>query len=476
MAISSAGIGSGLDVNSIVTQLAALERRPIEGLQTAATFMQTQISAFGKVQSLVNTLADSARAMAKPTLWQQNTASSSEASVLAATAGADATPGLYSVDIERVAKAQVLASGSFTAGETLGTGQLVIDIGSWDAGPPAAFTSNSSVTLEFTESPTLQQVRDRINAAGAGVSAAIVNDASGARLSITSKATGTTNSVRIQALDEQGAPLASGLSRLAYANDGNPAALGEVQASVDARVKINGLAVESASNRISGAIEGLELNVQKTGSATLTVAGDSGSQRKAVQDFVSAFNALNAFLAEQTSYNESTKTGGTLQGDSAAVSLRNQMRSLLQATGGTSDTFARLSEVGLELQRDGSIKVNTAKLDAGLAKPAEMEKLLTTVDIASPGRSGLALRFQKFGEALVGTDGTLSTRTSGLQSRLKRNQGDQERIEERVKRTTERLYKQYQALDTRVAQLNGLSTLVTQQLAMLNSQFNNRDK
>lgn len=277
MAISSAGIGSGLDVNSIVTQLAALERRPIEGLQTAATFMQTQISAFGKVQSLVNTLADSARAMAKPTLWQQNTASSSEASVLAATAGADATPGLYSVDIERVAKAQVLASGSFTAGETLGTGQLVIDIGSWDAGPPAAFTSNSSVTLEFTESPTLQQVRDRINAAGAGVSAAIVNDASGARLSITSKATGTTNSVRIQALDEQGAPLASGLSRLAYANDGNPAALGEVQASVDARVKINGLAVESASNRISGAIEGLELNVQKTGSATLTVAGDSGS-------------------------------------------------------------------------------------------------------------------------------------------------------------------------------------------------------
>lgn len=477
MAISSPGIGSGLDVNSIVQQLASIERKPLEGLKTAATFMQTQLSAFGKLQSLVSGLGDAAKAIAKPALWTQSTGGSSDPTVLGVTAGASALPGSYSVTVERLAKAQVLVTqNSLAAGATLGTGTLRIEIGQPNA-DGSAFTATKSVSLQFDTAPTLQQVRDKINEAKTGVSAAVITDpASGQQmLSLTSTETGLTQRLQISATDANGAATTTGLGALAFGYAaGGSYGLREAQPAQNAKVQINGLPVESPSNRISGAVEGVTLTLGKEGAATVNVANDAAGQRKAVQDFVTAYNALNAFLLEQTKYDESTKAGGSLQGDSAAVSLRNQMRTLLISPNGNSAVYDRLGAIGLSLQRDGSIQLDNAKLDAALQQPAEVGRLMHGALTAGVAGNGVAARFQKFAETVTGTDGMLKARTEGLQSRLKRNQSDQTRVEDRVERTTQRLLKEYQALDTRVAQLNSLSAYVGQQLTMLNRQFESK--
>jgi flagellar hook-associated protein 2 len=478
MAISSTGIGSGIDVQSIVSQLVALERRPIASLETAATFMQTQISAYGQIQSLTSSLSDAASALAKASLWQKASATSGDTSALTASATGSPTAGSYTVVASQLARSQSLASSAFASGAAVvGAGTLTIDVGTW-AGDLSSHTrkaGTTALTLEFSEpGTTLAQVRDAINAAGAGVSAAIVQDASGARLTLTAKSTGLENALRVTATDSGGAPLAGGLGALAYAPDVGASGLTETQPAANALATINGLPIESPSNQLGSVLEGVSLTLLKASATpvSVTVASDGASQRKALQDFVNAYNALNAFLAEKTGYDEQNKVGGSLQSDSAAVGLRNQMRSMLQQTGGTSDAFDRLAQLGFDVQRDGSIKLDNAKLDAALAQPAEMAKLFSEpADVGNPGRTGLGVRMKNLLGRLVGSEGPLTSRTEGLQARLKRNEKDQDRLEDRVAQIEARLLRQYQALDASMGQLNSLSTYMTQQLSMLNNQF-----
>lgn len=480
MAISSTGIGSMLDVDSIVTQLVALERAPIAKLQSAATFMQTQISAYGQVQSLVSALRDAAAALAKPALWQKASATSSDAIALGASATGAATPGNYSVLVGQLASAQTLASAGFAAGSTVvGAGKLTLALGRWDATVTTLTpkTGTTPVVLDFTDSSTtLAQVRDRINAAGAGVIAAIVTDANGARLALTSAKTGLDDQLQVTATDAAGSPLAGGLAALQYPASGG-LGLTQKQPAANAGVTINGIDIESASNQISGALDGVSLALLKSGGAAVnvSVSSDTTTQRKALQDFATAYNGLNSYLAEQTKYDDAAKVGGSLQGDSTAVGLRNRMRGLLRETNSASPVFARLADVGFDVQRDGSIKLDATKLDKGLARVGELAKLFSSVTPGNPAGSGLASRFLALGDALTKSDGTLTARNAGLQARLERNRSDQERLEGRVERTRDKLLKQYQALDARMGQLSGLSTYMTQQLTMLNNQFKASD-
>jgi flagellar hook-associated protein 2 len=475
MAISSTGIGSGIDVQSIVSQLVQLERRPLASLETAATFMQTQISAYGQIQSLTSTLSDAAGALSKASLWQKSSATSSDATALTASTTGTPAAGSYSIVTSRLAQAQSLASGTFTSSSAVvGAGTLTIDVGTWAADLSGHTPKSGSTALTVTLSnpnATLAQVRDAINAAAGGaVTASIVQDASGARLTLTSRATGLENALRVTATGSLGA--------LAYAPDIGANGLAQTQAAANALATVNGLPIESASNQLGNVIEGVSLTLLRESATpvSVTVAADSGSQRKALTEFVNAYNALNSFLATQTGYDEQAKVGGSLQGDSAAVGLRNQLRGMLRQSGGTSEVFDRLSQMGFDIQRDGSIKLDNAKLDAALAQPAEMVKLFSEpADIGNPSRAGLGVRMKDLLGRLVGAEGPLASRTEGLQARLKRNEKDQDRLEDRVARVEARLLKQYQALDASMGQLNSLSAYMTQQLSMLNNQFKASD-
>jgi len=482
MAISSPGIGSGLDVNSIVSQLVALERRPLAQLRTAATFIETQISAFGRVQSLVSALRDAAQTLARPGLWTQTSAGSNQPAGFTASASAGAAPGAYELQVTQLARAQSLASAAFASGSAVvGAGRLTIERGHWSEADPAtpgalpAFTPQASgapVVLDFDDpATTLEAVRDRINAARAGVTASIVRDTSGARLTLRSDSTGTEHALRLRATALDGSALTGGLGALAYAPDADGSGgMQQTQAAANARATINGLAVESASNRFDNVIDRVSFTAVgvMASAGTLTVSNDSGAQRAAVQGFVAAYNALNSFLVEQTRFDETRRVGGTLQGDSTALSLRSQLRGLLRETGGSGLNFFELLSRRGDAPRDGTLTLDTARLDAALANPGTLGRLFSGdgADVA-----GIATRFRQAGDRLLGADGALSNRREGLNSRLRRNQDEQERVNDRVERTRVRLLQQYQSLDVRLGQMTSLSNLVGQQMTMLNNQL-----
>jgi flagellar hook-associated protein 2 len=473
--ITSPGIGSGLDVSGIVSQLVALERKPIDKLEDVASTIQTRISAFGKIQSLFSTLRDAAAALGRPTLWQQTTATSSDATALTASASGAAATGSYSVQVARLAQAHTLASAPLPAGTSaVGTGTLKIELGSWNADQSAFTPRSGSTAVDIAIGDgdnTLQKIRDKINAANAGVTAAIVTDASGARLTLRSKETGATQALRITATDANGAPTTAGLGTLAFDPPAGATGLSQTQAARNAEATINGLAVTSESNTLAGVLDGASVTLLKetgTGSVNVTVASDTTAMKTAMTAFTTAYNALNSYLAEQTKYDESTKTAGTLQGDSTALGLRGQLRGLLRSGSTASSAFGSLNDIGFHVQRDGSISTDPTKLEAAFSKLPELAKLFSSADDAAPEALGFGARFRQLADRVTGSEGAVTTRSDGLKKQLERNGDEQDRLEAKLTRTQERLLKQYTALDTQMGQLSALSSYVSAQVAQWN--------
>ncbi|HEY1393401.1 MAG TPA: flagellar filament capping protein FliD, partial [Methylibium sp.] len=379
--LSSPGIGSGLDVNSIVSKLVSIESQPLNDLQTAASKIQTSISTYGQLQSLVSSLQTAAQSLGNPSLWKQTSATSTNAAVGVTASTGSAAAGNYTVSVASLAQAQNLASTAYMDSTAqVGSGTLAIQIGTWGSGNSFTPKSGSStVNLTIAAGSTLANIRDQINAANAGVTASIVTDATGARLTISSANTGLDNQLRITATDSNGAalPPGAGLGALAYAPDVGGGGLCQTQAATNAQATINGLAIQSDSNTLSNVLSGvtLQLNSATSSPATVTVAPNTGAASTAINSFVSAYNALNSFLTTQTAYNAATKTAAPLQGDSTAIGLKFSMRTLLMGNGGGSSVFARLGDVGFSTAKDGTLSVDSTKLTAALANMPEMAKL-----------------------------------------------------------------------------------------------------
>lgn len=474
MAITSLGVGSGLDAEAIVSKLVSVERMPIAKLQSEKTTLQARLSNFGKLQSYMSALRDAARKLTDAGTWRAVTATSANPSALGVSASDGAAAGSYSVVVDRLAMAQSVASSPFSASTDLaGSGVMTISLGQWNA-DQSAFTVKGGTTpveVSIAAGDTLATVRDKINAAGAGVTASIVTDASGARLSIRSKDTGVENAFRI-AVNDTGDGVsndASGLSRLSYDPANAAAVMTRNQAAENARATINNLTVETASNTMSNVLDGLTLTLTQA-SATpvqVSVSQDNESMRKVISEFATAYNDAMKFLREQTRYDEATKKAGALQGDASTVSLMNQLRSL--AGGGTtaSSVFSRLTDIGLEPQKDGTLTVKDAKVTAALGNLAELKQAFTTVGTGGT-TDGLALQFRGFVDRLLGADGLFETRTGGLNARIQGNSERQARMEDRVAEFEKRIRARYTALDKQLGQLSGLSSYVAQQVTLMN--------
>jgi len=285
-----------------------------------------------------------------------------------------------------------------------------------------------------------------------------VMDAGSPRLVVTGTDTGAVNTIGIAVTGASGQ-----LAALAY-----PGSMVQNRAAADAVLRINGLQITSASNKLSGVVEGVTLTLSKvtTAPVQVNIGNDTASMRKGVTDFVSAFNEIAKYLASQTKYDDATKSAGPLQGDRSAVSLQNRLRSLVQQTSSASTQLDRLGDVGLQLQRDGTLKVDNAKLDAALADPAEMSRAFATL------QTGFGQRFKLLADSVLGNDGLLTTRSNGLRDSIARNDKDQQRLQERVARVQERLTRQYSALDTTLNRLNGLDSYVQQQITNWNRDRN----
>ena len=459
--ISSPGIGSGLDVNSIVTQLMAIEKQPLNALQTKQTTIQSTISEYGKIQSAVSTLNDLAAKLAGTSAWQQTVSNSSSTAVSAATN--NSAPGTYSVTVQALASVQTIATATpVPASTTPGAGTLHIELGTYGAGQ-TSFTPKAGATavdVAIAATDTLADVRDKINAAGAGVTALIMTDASGSRLLIRSNDSGAANAFRT-----------SGVASLAFDPSAGVTTMVQSQTAADAQATVNGLAVTSSSNSLSNIVDGLTLNLANvtTDPVTVNVVTDTDALKKTISDFAAAYTAVVKLIGTDTKYDAATKTGGILQGDSAAVGIQRQLRTLAGSLSAASSTFGHLSDIGLELQADGSMTVNDTKLGSALGNLAELKKMFANSNAADPTQDGFAKRFRVATDLMLGVDGAVTTRTDGLNQQLQRNEKDQDTWNVRLDQIEQRLRAQYTALDATMAQLSTQSSYLTQQIAQFNA-------
>jgi flagellar hook-associated protein 2 len=250
------------------------------------------------------------------------------------------------------------------------------------------------------------------------------------------------------------------------------------QAASDAAATVNGLAVTATSNTLSNIVDGLTLNLSAvtTAPVTVNVVADTDALKKTITDFAAAYTAVIQLIATDTKYNPTAKKGGILQGDSAAVGLQRQLRTLAGSLSGASSTYAHLSDVGVELQADGSMTVNATKLGNALGNLGELKKMFSNSNVLDPTQDGFAKRFRVATDSMLGIDGALTTRTDGLQNQLQRNHKDQDALQVRLDAIEKRLRAQYTALDAQMAVLTSQSNYITQQINAFNASNSSSNK
>jgi len=475
--ISSLGIGSGLDVNGIISSIMNVEQLPMQKLQATASTMQTRLSAFGQMQSLISTFRDASNALTSASAYTVTKATSTNSSAVGASSTATAVPGSYSVSVSKLASTQstVSASGQFAAStSTVGTGSITISLGTWSTGQ-TAFTAKPGATdivipIGATEN-TLGAIRDKINASNAGVSATLITDSSGARLAFQSTATGATNGFRVTVADDDlNNTDAAGLSALAFDPPSGTASTQLTQSAASTAAKINGIDVTTDGTTLANVVDGMTfvLSEVTTAPAIVNVTRDTASVKKLMTDFVAAFNGLASYLTSMTNYDSATKTAGLLQGDSLATGLQTQMRQMLGAPGSASTTFSTMSSVGIEFQKDGTVTLNDAKASTALLNLPELAKAMSNVDTGNAGNNGFAKKLTVWADALLSTNGTLPSKTKSIQSQIASNTKDQQRMSDRLAATEARIKAQYTALDTTMSSAKALSNYMTQQIETWN--------
>lgn len=463
--ISSAGVGSGLDIEGIVSGLMAVERKPITQIQTQQSGLRSDISAYGRVQGALSALQSATQSLKTGSAFAAAKAKSSDSTILTASATSGAPSGSVSVEVSQLAKAQQLTKGGFASSSaTIGTGTLTLEIGSY-SGP--TFTADpekaaKSITIDSSNN-TLAGIRDAINNAQAGVSAVIVNGASGAQLFVTSNDQGTNNAIRMQQTGGDG-----GLAAIAFDNGATAGGLSEATAPLDALLKVNGVDIVSSSNNVAGAVDGLTLNLLKTnvGSpATVSVAPDTDTTQTNVGNFVKAYNDLNKILRDLTSYDPATKKAGDLNGDPTIRSIQSQLRS---SFGGVASNggFGSLSEIGLGFGSDGSLSLNAGKLAEALANPT---KSVSRVFATTNGVEGLASLIDMRVTTMLGSEGLVTGKVDGLNQRVASLDKRTAALETRMSSIEARYRAQFTLLDVTVASMNATSSYLKQQLASLSS-------
>ena len=380
--ITSTGIGSGIDINGIVSKLMTVESLPLTQLATKEATFQGQITALGSLKGALGTFQTAMSGMSTAAQFNAVNATPADATVLTATAFSTATAGSYTVNVTTLAQAQSLeAAGQTNATSAIGTGtQTTVNFQFGTiAGTPtngifpngSTFTQDTSqaggtVTIDSSNN-SLQGIRDAINNANIGVTASIVNDGSANpyRLVLTSTKTGANSDMNITVTGDTTLQSFLGYDPTTAANQN----LTQTTAAQNAAFTVNGVSITSASNTVTTAIPGVTMNLLKQGaSTTLAVARDTSAVQKAASDFVSAYNALHSTLSSLSSYDATTNTGGPLLGDPTVLNIESQLSNTLNTPlTGLSGSLTNLSQIGITLQKDGTMALDSTTLNSAIS-------------------------------------------------------------------------------------------------------------
>jgi flagellar hook-associated protein 2 len=432
--LTTSGLGSGLDIAGIVDKLVAAERAPIANRLTAKESKANELlSALGQFKSSLSTFKDSI------------TLGDSE--VFTATATPSSRPGSYSVEVTALATAHRISSAAQPdATSAVGTGILSITVNGTTAQIAIGSSANS-----------LNDIRDAINAApdNPGVRATIVTGTDGAHLVVSATKTGTDNAITMAVSGGDG-----GLAPFVYAAGGPANTMTQLDAAANATAVIDGITVSSASNTITGAIEGVTVNLLKAEPGTelaLKIEYDTDGTKRSVGSFVTNYNKLIDTIATLTKYNKDTGDAGPLLGDATVRGIRDQLRRELSSVLGNADA-ASLASIGVTTQTDGKMAIDATRLDAAIADDFDaMGELFT-------GTTGLATRLETIASAALSGASTIATREGNLKTTLKSITTQRESLDNRLEQVRARLSKQFNAMDSLLAQLKTTSNFLSAQL------------
>lgn len=382
---SSQGIGSGLEVASMVEALSNYEISPQKAiLDKQRNDLDVSVSSYGEVKSVLDSLRITTFAMDRFNDLTEKSVTSSDATSVTATATSSTNTGSHSIKVTALAQNQinVTTNSNFTSGSSvIGGGTLTIDVGTWDVGK-TSFTSASSKSITVPDGSTLDNVADLINAtSGSGVTASVVTGESNAYIVIQGSATGDAKGLRISVSGEESgygtATDNDGLSSLAY---DPPSAVTNAALSQDAQNSsaiINGATVSNTSNTITS-LPGLTIELLKesaTTTHTLEVKNDVDGLKDKIDTFVTAYNSAMEKINELDYYN-SIDDKGPLFGDNM---IRRLKSSLIKSTSvnvpGLTGDYLSLPSIGMDRNADNTISFNQTELDAAIS--ADFEQVVS---------------------------------------------------------------------------------------------------
>jgi flagellar hook-associated protein 2 len=453
-----------LNITSIVSQLVAVEQQPVKIMQAKGSALQTKLSVFGQVKSDLSALQDAANALMSATTWDAKTLTSSNTSAVTGTATSSALSSAFSVDVTNLASGQSLKTAGVASTYTApSTGTLSFQLGSWDASGVFTGAASAAVSVDVTAGDSLSTIAAAINAksTSAGVTATVVTTGSTQQLLIRGTSTGAASGFQITA--------SSGLEALGFTSTTATGGMTRTQTAADSSITIDGINVTSATNTVKDAIPGVTLNLlaKTTSSADISVDVDKAAIKTKIQAFQDAYNKINSDLKTYTAYNAATKTGGPLLGDGTTTGLQNMLRTLVGSNGPATSTIGRLSDLGLQIQADGSISTNATKLDAALQDPKNVKAFFSAATGTASG-NGIAKRIYDFAFGATGVGGSVTTHSAGFQKSIDQNNAAIDKFNTHIDAYQKQLLAQYTRLDTSMSTLNSLSTFVTSQIAQWN--------
>lgn len=449
--IQASGVGSGLDINSLVTQLVSAENAsrsaPILRREAAAT---TTISALGTLKGALGAFKGALTPLRNLDVFSVRKATSADTTRFSATASSAAAAGSYDVEVKNLATAHRLASNPYVGGANtaIGYGSLAITVGDESFDVEIAQDANS-----------LEDIRDAINAApdNSGVQATLLNGTEGTRLILTSRKTGEEHAIKVVASGGDG-----GLAALDYDPAGTMNLVEKDQAK-DALVMISGFEVSSSTNVIGDAVEGVTINLLKAEvgvKTTLNISFDTANVTTRIQSFVTEYNNMQAQLSKLGNYDAASKTAGPLLGDSLLRSVQQDMRrGLTSPVAGSGSDFNALASIGITTTATGTLELDSAKLTKALdSDPDAVAHLFGSED-------GVAARLYAQVDARLASNSDLDTRNTTLKRQLDDISHDKEALALRMEQIESRYRKQFTALDSLLSQLQTTSSYLAQQLA-----------
>jgi flagellar hook-associated protein 2 len=432
VAISLSGLVSGVDYSAMVDRIVEVERQPINALNVRKSSAQSRLTTLGSLVTKLKVLQNRAKELDTAAEVRAFKVSNSHESFLTVSSSAAAVPGSHRVNVTQLALGQTSRSGLFASADpgAAGAGSLEIGVG-----------ADTPVTVSWTASDSLDDLAARINASGARVNAAAVNDGSGWRLIVNSSETGAANAL---SLVEQGTPL--GLTQVVTARD--------------AAFTLDGVAFTRSSNLVADALPGLTFQLVAPSGTTdvqVEVARDPAGTRQKVQGLVDAYNDVVMGLKTQLSYNGTIKGDDTFFGDPTLQSLQRRLGGLLSSAyphrTGTTSTAA----LGISLGRDGTLSLDAAKVDAAIAKdPTAFESLLA----GGPTSLGGALS-TLVDDYTAATTGVLTSKDTSIRAQIKSIDTRIAKIEDHAENLGERLRAQFSALEQVMASANDASSFLS---------------